>query len=138
MSSSAPPTPLIPEDSSQLTNGNGNGTAAAPLPSVDSDVFRSYLLALLPPVLGASVEDIEGTLFDEEFDEKVLRYASDGNSVIYVAKTRIDSEGVPCDLLMWAYRAATDYRTVLPFKTMGQSPTPTHSRHFSNIPKILQ
>lgn len=102
--SSSPSTPVLGLDGLHPSTSNGssngapstatNGTSAAPLPSVDPAVFRSYLLALLPPVLGASIEDLEGTLFDDEFDERVVKYASEGGgSVIYVAKTRHDAEG---------------------------------------------
>ena len=90
--SSSPSAPDLALDSPAAVNGNGNGNAN-PLPSIDSSVFRSYLLALLPVVLAASTEDIESTLFDDEFDERVSKFASEGNSVIYVEKTRIDSEG---------------------------------------------
>lgn len=89
--SSLPSAPEPAHDGPAAVNGNGN---ANPLPSIDPNVFRSYLLALLPVVLAASLEDIESTLFEDEFDERVLRFASEGNSVIYVEKTRIDSEGV--------------------------------------------
>ena len=88
--SSSPSAPDLALDGPAAVNGNGN---ANPLPSIDSNVFRSYLLALLPVVLAASTEDIESTLFDDEFDERVSKFASEGNSVIYVEKTRIDSEG---------------------------------------------
>ena len=86
----SPPTPNLALDEPAVVNGNGS---ANPLPSIDPSIFRSYLLALLPVVLAASTEDIEGTLFDGEFDDRVLRFASEGANVIYIEKTRIDSEG---------------------------------------------
>lgn len=90
--SSEPSTPILAPDGPVVTNGHGNGNGN-PLQSVDPSVFRSYLLALLPPVLGASLEDLEDTLFDEEFNDRVVKFASDGGGVIYVVKTRIDAEG---------------------------------------------
>jgi len=70
--------------------------------------FRQYLLALLPPVLGATHEEIEeGIIADIEFEERVRLWASSGNigvagpgagaggpggGVLYVAKI---AEGLP-------------------------------------------
>jgi hypothetical protein len=77
------------------TNGTPALTSDATLPippapasSFDAAQFRTYLLALLPPVLGASVDEIEATLFDSEFDEKVTRFAAEGTESIYIVKSR--------------------------------------------------
>lgn len=81
-----------------LTHTNGlNGDAAAAVEpsstSFDPDIFRKYLLALLPPVIGADLTDLH-TLFDEEFDERVARFANESGGVIYVVKTKDESDGL--------------------------------------------
>jgi hypothetical protein len=60
--------------------------------SFDPAIFRTYLLSLLPPVIGASPEEIE-SIFDDEFDERVTRFASEGTGVIYIIKRRDKVEG---------------------------------------------
>lgn len=92
-----PLTPLTTTTNGTLPiNGNGNGilhdNLADPSISFDSSVFRSYLLALLPPVVGASLEELE-SLFDDEFDDRVSRFAGEGGGVIYVSKKRDEVEG---------------------------------------------
>ncbi|KAF5351047.1 hypothetical protein D9756_008173 [Leucocoprinus leucothites] len=47
---------------------NGD-TAVEPSAVFDPLIFRKYLLALLPPVIGADPVDLD-TLFDDEFDER--------------------------------------------------------------------
>ncbi|EIM91855.1 cytoplasmic dynein heavy chain 1 [Stereum hirsutum FP-91666 SS1] len=85
-----------------LTNGNGttNGNGLiphddAPPTSVtsafDPNIFRSYLLSLLPPVLGASTDEVEG-IFDEEFEERIARFAAEGGAALYVVKRRDEVE----------------------------------------------
>lgn len=84
-----------------LTNGNGahhdepssstqgastNGT------TFDPEIFQNYLKILLPPVIGANPEDLE-SLFDDEFDERVARFAADTVSVVYVVQVKEESEG---------------------------------------------
>ena len=72
-----------------------NGTApsvATHAPPYDSELFRSYLLNLLPPVIGANPLDLE-SLFDGEFEEKVSRFASEAGGVVYVVKVKEESEG---------------------------------------------
>ncbi|KAI0932819.1 hypothetical protein AcW1_000166 [Taiwanofungus camphoratus] len=91
-----PLTPLTTTTNGTLPiNGNGNGilhdNLADPSISFDSSVFRSYLLALLPPVVGASLEELE-SLFDDEFDDRVSRFAGEGGGVIYVSKKRDEVE----------------------------------------------
>lgn len=87
---------------SPLTNTNGalhndqapvapESVAPAP-PSFDPEIFRSYLLSLLPPVVGAVPEELD-SLFDHEFDERVARFAAEGGGVIYVVKAKEESEG---------------------------------------------
>ena len=79
---------------------NGNGTANGVLHdgpvesaiSFDPSLFRSYLIALLPPVIGASPAELE-YLFDEDFDERVQRFAGEGGGAIYVVKKRDEVEG---------------------------------------------
>ncbi|KAI0042887.1 hypothetical protein FA95DRAFT_1563857 [Auriscalpium vulgare] len=84
------------------TNGNGingglNGNGALPheetgsAVSFDSGPFRAYLLQLLPPILGASHDDIE-SMFDDEFEGRVARYAGEGGGVVYVVKRKDDVE----------------------------------------------
>ena len=85
---------------SMATNSNGiiphdnlNGTIVEPVSQpFDSSIFRSYLLSLLPPVLGASLEELE-SIFDDEFEERVSRFAAEGGAVIYVVKVRDEAEG---------------------------------------------
>ncbi|KIM50786.1 hypothetical protein SCLCIDRAFT_1225109 [Scleroderma citrinum Foug A] len=62
-----------------------------PPPAFDVSLFRSYLLSLLPPVLGASPEELV-SLFDDEFEERVIRFAADGGGVMYVVKVKEESE----------------------------------------------
>ncbi|GLB36818.1 putative dynein heavy chain [Lyophyllum shimeji] len=79
-----------------VTNGLPNGSTnhdapAEPVALFDTAIFRSYLLSLLPPVIGALPEELD-TLFDEEFDEKVTRFAADNGASIYVVKVKEESE----------------------------------------------
>lgn len=79
-----------------MNNTNGaithDGPIAEPIQSFDSSIFRSYLLSLLPPVLGASLEELD-SIFDDEFEERVSRFAAEGGVVIYVVKVRDEVEG---------------------------------------------
>ena len=92
-----------------LTNGtgsahiNGNGSAQADGPSepaipFEPSVLRRYLQLLIPPLLGATEEDIE-TLFDDDFDERVTKFASEGGGAIYVVKKKEDTGGEYSSLL---------------------------------------
>lgn len=76
-----------------------NGDAVEPSASFDPDIFRKYLLALLPPVIGADPADLD-TLFDDEFDERVARFANESGGVIYVVKTKEESEGACCRIFI--------------------------------------
>ncbi|CAL1696879.1 unnamed protein product [Somion occarium] len=80
------------------TNGTTNGVHDGPAePAIttastfDPEIFRSYLLALLPPLLGAAPTDLE-YVFDDEFNERVQRFASEGGGAIYVVKKKEESE----------------------------------------------
>lgn len=78
-----------------LTNSNGVLPHDSPVdapPPFDISLFRSYLLSLLPPALGALPEEL-GSLLDDEFDERVARFASEGGGVIYVVKSKEETEG---------------------------------------------
>jgi hypothetical protein len=59
----------------------------------DVEVFRQYILSLLPPVLGASIEDLENTLFDHDFDDRVSKFASEPGAVVYVLKKKDEAIG---------------------------------------------
>ncbi|KAI9450509.1 cytoplasmic dynein heavy chain 1 [Lactarius psammicola] len=90
--------PYTPSTSTHVNGTNGiNGTSpiphdeAAPSSSFDPGIFRNYLLSLLPPVLGATPTEID-SIFDNEFDERVTRFASEGTGVIYIAKRRDEVE----------------------------------------------
>ncbi|EGN94189.1 hypothetical protein SERLA73DRAFT_97057 [Serpula lacrymans var. lacrymans S7.3] len=79
--------------STPLTNSNGVLPHDSPVDAspFDTSLFRSYLLSLLPPVLGASPVELE-SLFDDEFDERVSRFAAEGGGVIYVVKVKDEGE----------------------------------------------
>lgn len=90
--------PLAP-----LTTTNGtlpHDPPVEPSATYDPSIFRSYLLALLPPVIGASPAELE-SLFDDDFDERVSRFASDSGGVIYVVKVRDEAEGAWCAFLRY-------------------------------------
>ena len=85
---------MDPSSSLPTTNGSLNHQEPEPTASVfDTEIFRSYLLSLLPPVIGANPSDLE-SLFDEEFDARIARFASDSGGVVYVVKVKEDSEGM--------------------------------------------
>jgi hypothetical protein len=93
MASPEPPLPAI----SNGTNGT-NGTEQIHGNSVhdtnfDTSVFRQYLLALLPPVLGATPDELEETFFDSEFDDRVTKFAAESGGVVYVVKIKHDLGG---------------------------------------------
>lgn len=87
-------------ESPQIPLTTTNGTlshdspieSSAPTSTFDSLIFRSYLSALLPPVIGALPSDLE-SLFDDEFDERVARFAADNGAVVYVVKVKDESDG---------------------------------------------
>lgn len=76
-----------------LTNGATNHDTPDSTTQFDPLIFRSYLLALLPPVIGAEPDELE-SLFDDEFDEKIIRFAADNGGSIYVVKVREEVEGM--------------------------------------------
>ncbi|EDR09748.1 dynein heavy chain protein 2 [Laccaria bicolor S238N-H82] len=59
--------------------------------SFDTDIFRTYLLALLPPVIGALPSELD-SLFDDEFDERVARFAAESGGVVYIVKVKDEVE----------------------------------------------
>jgi hypothetical protein len=61
--------------------------------SFDTDIFRTYLLALLPPVIGALPSELD-SLFDDEFDERVARFAAESGGVVYIVKVKDEVEGL--------------------------------------------
>lgn len=85
----SPPTPLA--NTNGLTNGNHEGPVE-PSTTFDPGLFRSYLLALLPPVVGATPPELE-YLFEDDFNERVEKFAAEGGDVIYVVKKRDEVEG---------------------------------------------
>ena len=84
---------MDPPSSLPPTNGSLNHQEPEPTSAFDPEIFRSYLLSLLPPVIGAYPSDL-GSMFDEEFDARVARFASDTGGVIYVVKVKEESEGI--------------------------------------------
>jgi dynein heavy chain 1 len=80
-----PPTPLA-------VNGNGlDHHQQQPGVSFDTEPFRVYLRALLPPVIACLPEDVEG-LFDDTFDDRVAKFASEPGAVLYVVKSKYSGE----------------------------------------------
>lgn len=92
--------PLSPGSPAPLTPPATNGIIS-PDPSIeptnlttfDVGIFRHYILTLLPPVLGATTEDLENSLFDHDFDERVSKFAIEAGSVVYVLKRREEVTG---------------------------------------------
>ena len=83
------------------TNGATNGvvhdgepaiTTSTPSP-FDPAIFKAYLLALLPPLLAAAPHELD-YLFDDEFTDRVQRFASEGGGAMYVVKKKEESEGM--------------------------------------------
>lgn len=81
-------------------NGNGNGNSIASeglsdgaASTFDPAILQEYLLALLPPMIGATPAELE-SLFDDEFNERVHRFSGEGGGVIYIVKKRDEVEGV--------------------------------------------
>lgn len=84
--------PALTNGSSGMhTNGALQDGPVEPTIAFDPAVFRSYLLALLPPLLAALPDELE-SMFDDEFDERVSRFAGEGGGVIYVVKKRDEAD----------------------------------------------
>lgn len=80
------------------TNGHHDGLLE-PTTQFDDSLFRSYLSALLPPVVGALPEELDDLFESSDFDETVSKFAAEGSDVIYVVKQRVDLEGSDfCDI----------------------------------------
>ncbi|KAJ7070130.1 dynein heavy chain, N-terminal region 1-domain-containing protein [Mycena amicta] len=77
------------------TNGSNGLDHQTPTPAgvvaFDSDIFRVYLRALLPPVIAAVPEDVE-SLFDDSFEDRVAKFASDPAATLYVVKSRFSGD----------------------------------------------
>ncbi|ORX39193.1 dynein heavy chain, N-terminal region 1-domain-containing protein [Kockovaella imperatae] len=94
---------LLAEDG-VIPQPSTNGTL-----SFDTSVFRTYLEALLQPVMSASLDNLSSLFADPSFDEKALRFATDpACQVVYITKRYIDGD------------ASLTYQLHLP-------PTPAHS-----------
>ena len=88
-----------PEPAAPATNGVASHDGPVEPPSsFDPALFRSYLLALLPPVIGATPDELD-SLYDSEFDERVSRFAGEGSEAIYVVKIKDEAEGA-CDWML--------------------------------------
>ncbi len=85
-----------PEPNGNGVNGNGS-SSPAPGPHFDTLQFQSYLLTVLPDILGAKSEELSVSLFDDDFDERVTRFASEGESMLYVQKVKEDADCTSSD-----------------------------------------
>jgi hypothetical protein len=124
-----------------LTSSNSNGTSHdGPVELTqpfDSSVFRSYLLALLPPVLGASQTGPE-SIFDEGFDERVSRFAGEGGVVVYVVKVKDEADGVQ-DIFFKIIKVISYFfqQTMRPQPTLHLSYSPSHVTSLALITRAL-
>lgn len=83
------------DDTTAPLNGVHSDTPPpAPAVPFEPALFRTYLLLLLPPLMGASMDELEMTLFDGEFDERVVKFAAEGATVIYVVKIKEEVDGM--------------------------------------------
>ncbi|ORY33069.1 putative motor [Naematelia encephala] len=94
----------------------------------DVQVFRDYLSSLLIPVMTATAQDIQDSLFeDPSFDDKATRFATDAScQVVYVVKERyldVDEDDNPV--------ARITYLLHLP-------PTPTHSTNILSTLALIK
>ncbi|OCH94192.1 dynein heavy chain [Obba rivulosa] len=80
---------LPPPTNGVLSNGTSHEGPVEPAIAFDPNAFHTFLLALLPPLLGATTEELQ-SLFDDEFDGRVSRFAMEGGGAIYVVKKRDD------------------------------------------------
>lgn len=94
------PTPILenghgyPEINGINGGSNGlNGGSASTSTAFDTELFTTYLLSLLPPLIGATQSEIEETLFDSEYEERVTRFAHEGGTVLYAQKVKEEDEG---------------------------------------------
>ncbi|KAG8800414.1 hypothetical protein FRC16_002934 [Serendipita sp. 398] len=79
-------------DSGGIDGVVASNSATESLP-FDTSVFRNYLQALLPPVLGATPPELEDSIFsDPEFEERVKQFATQPGGPLYVAKIQEDLE----------------------------------------------
>ena len=67
---------------------NGATTPANVAPPFDNDLLRAYLLQLLPPLLGASPEELEDQILGSDFEELASRFAAEGGGPLYVVKVK--------------------------------------------------
>ncbi|KZS90334.1 cytoplasmic dynein heavy chain 1 [Sistotremastrum niveocremeum HHB9708] len=86
--------------SSTLAPPNGiNHTESPAVPSTpapfDTSLFRAYLLGLLPSIIGATQSELEESLIENDFDEKVSRFATEPNGVIFFVKRKVDNNDTP-------------------------------------------
>lgn len=94
---------LVEQPASPAVNGSfatpeptTNGTHPALV--LEPDAFKAYLLLLVPALLGASPEELEATLFDSEFEERVARFSTESGGAIYVSKLKVadvDEDATP-------------------------------------------
>ncbi|KAL0062365.1 dynein heavy chain [Marasmius tenuissimus] len=87
-----------------LTNGHESpATPEPPTSSFDPEIFRTYLSALLPALIGALPEELE-SIFDHDFEERVARFAAEGGNVIYVVKSiKTKDEGEDDSVTTYTY-----------------------------------
>lgn len=94
----APAPPLTPLTPTNPTNGvlpHPDGQSAPPpAAAFDPALMQRYLLSLLPPIFGASSEELEAMLFDAEFEDRVTRFASESGGPLYVVKVKDEVEGM--------------------------------------------
>lgn len=83
---------LTPITTTNGTNHDQHAEPATTATTFDPTIFRDYLTALLPPVIGASLHELH-SLFDDDFDERVVKFAAEGAEAIYIVKVRDESEG---------------------------------------------
>jgi hypothetical protein len=68
---------------------SSSSSAQQPAIPFDTSVFKSYLQALLPPVLGASPKELQDGIFnDAEFEDRVVKFAAENGGPIYVVKIK--------------------------------------------------
>lgn len=94
--STADPFLVTPAHTNGINGANGvhhDGPIEATPSPYDSNLLRNYLLALLPPLLGANLVDLE-SLFEDDFEERAARFASEGNGVMYVSKLKHEIDGM--------------------------------------------